>query len=207
MPRTGQNKWRVKVILALFGMAIFAFSYQLGNRYANRGKATLVANILTRPVLLTQLHFIDKNGEPFNVDSFSPYWNVLIGGNHKLQACKDLVTAYVLAWNRLSHLPELQKSTRIVFYLLDPGNTPPGELKSFIDFYNPDFTAVSGDRPGVQYLAEQLGLPGKEDSDHIYCESQASVVGLVNPQGYLVATFTGSSEPRAIAHDLQILSN
>ena len=111
------------------------------------------------------------------------------------------------AWNRLAHIPRLQQNTRIVFVALDNENLPAAQLKRFIEFYNPDFTALSGSNTNLEYLVDQLGLTGETSFNQIYCDDRTTVVGLVDPRGYLVARFVGISDPRIIARDLEFLAD
>ena len=115
MSRLRQKKILSKIIFAILGLAVFLFSYQLGNRYAQPKKPDTSAFLLPEPIVLEPFSLIDEEGASFNSESFREYWTLVILGDHQLASCKQLMTRYVLAWNRLAHDKPLQNMTRVAF--------------------------------------------------------------------------------------------
>jgi len=194
-----QKKIFPKLIFAVIAVFFFIASYYLGNQYAHPSIKDISATVLPQPEKTQAFHLTDKNGNPFTARSFENFWNFVIIGNLRDAGCDNLLRLYVMAWNNLAHKPKLQKATRVVF--IDAGHleNKPEKLKQAIEFYNPVFTAAFGKPEEIQILGQQVGLYTEADS----CSLASSVVALVNPDGYLLALFTGATDPARIARDLQ----
>lgn len=204
MSRLRQRKILSKIIFALLGLAVFLFSYQLGNRYAQQGKPDTSTFLLPQPITLDPFSLIDQEGASFSDRDFKGYWTLVMPGDHRLASCKQLMTRYVLAWNRLAHDRPLQNMTRVAFLSLAPTSQPNTELKSFVEFMHPDFVGLSGEEDDVRQFAAQLGLAESENRI-AQCNELDSIVALINPQGQLKALFTGISDPVTIAQDLETI--
>jgi len=197
------RKVLVKLLFALAALSVFAFSYYLGNRYARPGHDSLQAFVLPEPQKIEAFKLVDKEGRVFDEKSFEGHWNFVMAGDLRDENCRSLLVRYVLAWNYLASDPKLQKKTRVVFLdMTDPPKSD-GQLKSEIDFFNPAFTAVDGPDPERRKLARQLGISKAVLDRGIECDSQNSVVALINPDGYLLALFTAVTDPAVIAKDLR----
>jgi len=203
---TSQNKLKLrqkkiapKLLFALFAVLIFIASYYLGNQYARPLVKDISATVLPRPEKTGGFTLTDKNGKPFTAESFKNFWNFVIVGNLYDGGCDSLLRLYVSAWNNLAIKPALQKTTRIVFVHTNADPEEAEKLKQAIEFYNPVFTAVSGDEREIQKLGKQIGLY----TNSAGCSLENTVVALINPEGYLLALFTGANDPAQIARDLQ----
>jgi len=206
MTRLRQRKILSKIIFALLGLAVFLFSYQLGNRYAQSRKPETSAYWLPEAIALEPFSLIDEEGEVFDPRNFSDHWTLVIIGDHRLASCKQLVSSYVLAWNRLAHDKALQNMTRVAFLSLAPTGYSVNELKSFIDFMHPDFVALTGEENDLRHFAAQLGLPESENNS-VQCDKQDSIVALIDRHAQLTALFTGISDPAIISTDLIIITH
>ena len=193
-------------MFALLGLAVFLFSYQLGNRYAQRGKPDTSAFVLPEPIALDPFSIKDHEDGSFSDQDFKGHWTLVIPGDHRRASCKQLLTRYVLAWNRLAHHQSIQNMTRVAFLSLAPATHPNTELKSFIEFVHPDFVGLSGEGDDVRQLAAQLGLAESEDKS-LQCNEMDSIVALIDPEGQLNALFTGISDPVTIAQDLETIAH
>lgn len=201
MSRLRQKKILSKIIFAILGLAVFLFSYQLGNRYTLSKKPETSAYWLPEAIALEAFSLIDEEGETFDSGDFKGHWTLVIIGDHRLAACKQLVGRYVFAWNRLAHKPSLQNMTRVAFLSLAPAGYSGNELKSFIEFIHPDFVALTGKEAALRQFAAQLGLP-ESGHNSVQCNTQDSIVALIDPRGQFNALFTGISDPVTISTDL-----
>ena len=193
-------------MFAILGLVVFLFSYQLGNRYAQPDKPDTSAFVLPEPIAIEAFSLIDEDGAAFNSGDLKGSWTLVMPGDHRLASCKQLMTRYVLAWNRLANDKPLQNMTRVAFLTLAPTDQSNNGLKSFIEFMHPDFVGLSGEEDEVRGFAAQLGLADSNDK-LILCDKLDSIVALINPQGQLSALFTGISDPAIIAHDLETIAH
>ncbi len=201
--RLRQKKLFPKLIFAVFAAVVFIASYYLGNQYARPLVSQTRATLLPTPKIMAGFELSDKYGEPFTTKSFKDFWNFVMVGNLQDSGCDSLLRLYVMAWNQLAAKPELQKKTRVVFVDDSQPNKTPAQLRKHIDFYNPMFTAATGKQEQLDNLGEQIGIFANTRS----CSPGNSVVALVNPEGYLLALFTGITDPITIAADLQYFIN
>ena len=197
------QKILVKLLFALAALSVFVFSYYLGNRYARPGHDSLQAFVLPEPQKITPFRLVDKEGKIFNENSFEGYWNFVMAGDLKDEKCRSLLVRYVLAWNYLAADPKLQKKTRVVFLNMTNPPLTAGQLKAGIDFFNPAFTTLDGPDTERRKLARQMGISRTTLDRGTECDSQNSVVALINPDGYLLALFTAVTDPAVIAKDLR----
>jgi len=198
VPRRHPKSFALKFLFATAAALVFALSYYLGNQYARPLLADLQAIALPSPEKIRNFSLTDKFGEAFDRDSLAGHWNFLMAGDIDDPGCRDLLRLYVLAWNRLAHDIPLQKKTRVVFLQTRPMDT--GQLKSAIEFFNPAFTALQGSEQTLGALTRQMGLP-REQRLPASCSVEKSAVALINPDGFLIALFTGLTDPAVIAHD------
>ncbi|WP_456373327.1 SCO family protein [Thiolapillus sp.] len=193
----------IKFLLAIMAALIFSLSYYLGNRYARPLMTDLQAWTFPEPKRIGPFRLTDEQGRIFTQESLRGHWNFLMAGNLADPGCDELLRLYVFAWNRLAHDRLLQKQTRVVF--LQTTAMPQAELKQDIEFYNPAFTALSGTQEEMKSLAGQMGLPTSRSLPSS-CNIKKSAVALINPDGFLVALFTGLTDPVVIAHDQQFFN-
>lgn len=199
MSRLRQKKIFPKLLFALLAAVVFIASYYLGNQYARPVTKDISATVLAQPEKISDFQLTDDDGEVFTPRSFESFWNFVIVGNLQAPSCDSLLRLYVMAWNNLAHKPALQKKTRVVFVHSGADLKKPEQLKQAIAFFNPAFVAVSGAEEAVQRLAQQLGLHNGKTS----CATDSNTVALISPDGYLLALFTGATDPVRIARDLQ----
>ncbi len=198
VPERRPKSLALKFSLALMAALIFTLSYYLGNQYARPLLADLQAVALPSPERIRDFSLTDKYGEPFGGDSLRGYWNFVMAGDLDDPGCRDLLRLYVFAWNRLAHELPLQKKTRVVFLQTSAMET--GHMKQAIEFFNPAYTALSGSARELETLTRQMGLPADRPLPSS-CSIEKSAVALINPDGFLIALFTGLTDPAVIAHD------
>ncbi len=206
MSRLRKTKLLSKITFAALGLVVFLFSYQLGNRHAQREKPDTSALILDTPIPLKAISLIDEEGAPFHTSNLEKHWTLVVIGDHRLDSCKQLLTRYVFAWNRLAHDSVLQSMTRVAFLSLNPGESSTDDLKSFVELIHPDFIGLTGKKDDLHQFAEQLGLPQAEEKP-VECSDLDSVVSLIDPDASIRAVFTGITDPAAIASDLETIAS
>ncbi len=188
-----------KLGLALLAVAVFGLSYYLGARHGRPLVNHLQAVELPDPEPVPPFKLRDALGFDFTEKDFIGFWNFVMAGDLSEPECRPLLNRYVLAWNMLAAHPKLQKRTRVVF-LHTGAPLSDEDLRQRIHFYNPRFTAAQGSPAALAPLVKALGIPAQEVR---HCDPDRSVVGLVDPKGRLLALFTGLTDPRVIARDLQ----
>ncbi len=147
----------------------------------------------------------NQNAETWVADDFKGSYSVLFFG---FTHCPDICPTTLLDLQKVDKdLAERQfLSPRFVFISVDPDRDSPAVLKEYINYFNPEFHALTGDAPNILSLTSQLGVAYKvaahEEGDLIYDVDHASALFLLNPAGERIGLFPAPHDSRLIADDL-----
>jgi len=174
--------------------------------------AVLAALLLSRPtpppqiqgVLLSQARALapfaltDHRGEAFSNRDLEGRWHLVSYG---FTTCPDVCPATLaeLASFRKQLAPEFRHDLHVLFYSVDHRRDTPGQLASYVSFFDPSFTgltAIEGGEAGAIAFANSLGiLAVLEPAEGTTLEEGDYQVGhgvsllLLNPEGKLQAVF------------------
>ncbi|WP_154221999.1 SCO family protein [Marinicella rhabdoformis] len=99
-------------------------------------------------------------------------------------------------------------SPDFVFISVDPDRDKPENLKSYIEYFNPDFTAATGSDANILSLASQLGVAYHvEDHDEaqvVYDVDHSSALFLINEAGERIGIFPAPHNAATLAADLTL---
>jgi protein SCO1/2 len=140
--------------------------------------------LLDTPRSLGEFELVDHHGEPFGPDRLRGHWSLLFFG---FTHCPDICpTTMALLNDFVAGLdPEEAGDTRVVMVSVDPARDTVEQLASYVPFFNPDFTGVTGDFPAIHRFATALNIPFRKvagEGDNYQVEHGANVV-LINPRG------------------------
>lgn len=166
--------------------------------------------LLPSPLELSPFTLIDHNNKPFTQDSLRGQWNfVFFGYTH----CPDVCPNALGMLKRVQGLLETAGETplpRVLFVSVDPARDDPETLASYISYFHPSFTGLSGEDEELMRLTRQLGIlygraPGGSDEDYLVDHSAAII--LLNPEGHFQAVFGMPHDPEKIAADFIAVRN
>ena len=134
----------------------------------------------------------DANNQPFSNAQLVGHWSLIFVG---YTYCPDVCPTTMAELNRIyPQLEALSDKTpvQVVFMSVDPKRDTPERLHEYIQFFNPDFIAISGEHKQLFPLVRAMGMmysinEGSDDNNYLVDHS-ASVV-LVNPQAQVVGRF------------------
>lgn len=143
-------------------------------------------SIISPPVALPDVTLIDEEGAPFNIDGLKGDWSLLFFGyTHCPDVCPTTLSNMNLVAKKLEN-----SGINYVFVSLDPKRDTPEKLKEYVRYFNPDFRAISGDKPAIDQLAEAVGviydIEGDGDSDKYNVNHYAAIL-MIDPKGRLRA--------------------
>jgi protein SCO1/2 len=152
-----------------------------------------------RPLLLSEARPLtpftlrDQNGNPFTLDRLHDSWSlVFFGYTHCPDICPTTLGMLKMVAKRLEEQPAIAANTRILFVSVDPKRDTLPHLKEYIAYFNPDFSAATGEQEQIDNLSRQLGAMYLFDGDTSgsdYIVNHSASVALVDPQGRWVARF------------------
>ncbi|MCG9712846.1 SCO family protein [Shewanella insulae] len=140
---------------------------------------------------LSPFELTDQNGKAFTNVQLKDKWNLFfVGYTSCPDVCPTTLGKLAAAYRQLEGVVDLQ----VVFLSVDPARDTQKKLKDYIDFFNPNFVAVTATHSQLQPLTRELGFVYTMvgDGDNYQVDHSASMV-LISPDGTRVATVKPTS--------------
>lgn len=151
---------------------------------------------------------LDQDGAAFGPGKLRGGWTVLFFGfTHCPDVCPATLATLAAARRQLSDLPSADQP-QIMLVSVDPGRDTPALLRSYVGFFDPSFTAATGDAAQIDQLTRQLGVAvfrSEPDEQGNYTVDHTSTLFLVNPAGQVTAALSSPHEADVIARDIRRL--
>lgn len=188
------------VILGLFVNKILQPRVLSPKEMVNNG-----AIMFSTPREIGPFSLLDQNKQPFVNQRLKGKWTlVFFGFTH----CPDICPTTLASFNELSGMLEEGKfadDTQFLLVSLDPARDTPEKLKTYVEFFNPDFTGVTGEFLAIHRFATQLNVAfqkvmlgdGKDPAN--YTVDHSGHVALINPQGHYHGFFKSPIEASKLA--------
>ena len=102
----------------------------------------------------------------------------------------------------LQDLPEARRP-RIVLVSVDPERDTPQQLASYVKFFRPSFTGVTGSKDAIEDFTRAMGVPFaiSKSADGAYTVDHSASIFLIDPQARFRALFSAPQAPDKIAAD------
>ncbi len=137
-------------------------------------------------------------------------------GNHSVvffgfSNCPDICPTTLLDMQKIDKaLKAAQVAVpNFIFISVDPDRDTPEVLKEYINYFNPEFYALTGDAANILSIASQLGVAYQvaehEPGDLVYDVDHASALFVLNPAGERIGIFSAPHDVKAITQDLKTL--
>lgn len=189
------------VTIAVLAMVIFVsgFFYKMTAASGELSPEFIAAHnafLFENPRELPPFELVDKNGAPFTNDDLAGPWSLVFFG---FTFCPDICPTTLGLLRQLhSELPaELQADTRIILASVDPARDTPEVLKQYLDFFNPEFQAVTGEFMPVYRFATALNMPfskvpgGGKD----YLVDHGGNIAILNGNGHYIGFMKTPLDP------------
>lgn len=127
---------------------------------------------------------VDHHGKTFDPARLEGHWSlVFFGFTH----CPDICPTTMAFLNQfVASLEGTEaENTKVVMVSVDPARDTVEQLETYVPFFNPEFTGVTGDFMDIHRFATALNTPFRkvmEDDGGYQVEHSANVV-LINPRG------------------------
>ena len=160
---------------------------------------------------------LDKDdGTPFTESDISGHWSLMyFGYTHCPDVCPATLSTLAAAKKAAAEKRPGWAFPRVIFVSVDPGRDTKDLLHKYVRYFDPDFTAVTGDEKMIQALtlqmsvvymkvpAESSGNPATGDSNYLVDHS-ASIL-LLNPEGQLAAFLQPPHTPQSLLDSIDKL--
>ena len=140
--------------------------------------------LLKTPRSLPEFQLIDHHGAAFNRESLQGGWTLIFFG---FTFCPDVCPTTMAFLNEFSQQIEGTEveDTRIVMVSVDPARDTVEQLATYVPYFNPEFTGVTGEFLELHRFATALNTPFRKvpgQGENYQVDHSANVV-LINPRG------------------------
>ncbi len=137
---------------------------------------------------LSDFTLVDQDNKKVTKAAFLEQWNLVFLG---YTSCPDICPLTLAKLNAVHKALNEQYPLQIWFLSVDPKRDTADKRKAYIDYFNPDFLAVSGEHKDLFPLVRELGLIyAISDSDEQeYAVDHSASVAMVDSRGAVRAIF------------------
>ena len=156
---------------------------------------------------LPEFELTDHNLKPFGKSRLKDKWNLMFFGYTNCpDVCPNTLSTMDNILGSISD-PAIRKAVKVYFVSVDPQRDSPEKLGAYMNYFNPDFIAATGDMDKIKVLTSSLGIAHKitkkKDSDSAYSVSHSGFVVLINPDAQFSGLFFSETDNiEGIASDL-----
>lgn len=180
----------IAVVMALFIYRLYTPTVLSSDSLRDSG-FFLFDNPRTFDALEGNNELVDHNNEPFTMDNLRGQWSMIFFG---FTYCPDICPTTMALLNQLYQAQQATpfgKDLQVIMVSVDPARDEPELLKSYVEYFNPEFIGVTGDFIATHRLATQLSIPfgkvpGMGDD---YLVDHSGNIALIDPQGHYVGFF------------------
>ena len=155
-------------------------------------KKTQHVSLYPQARALPDFQLIDHNNQPFTTQNLIGHWSLVFVG---YTYCPDICPTTLAELKNI--YPELQKipsesPIQVVLLSVDPKRDTPERLNEYINFFHPEFFAVSAEHaqlfPLVRAMGMMYSMSESTDNPNYLVDHSSSVV-VVNPKAQVVGRF------------------
>lgn len=156
------------------------------------GNKTKHVSLYPQARALPDFQLVDHNKDTFTAENLTGHWSLIFVG---YTYCPDICPTTLAELKGI--YPELQKiptdfPIQVVLLSVDPKRDTPERLNEYINFFHPDFIAVSAEHsqlfPLVRAMGMMYSMSESTDNPNYLVDHSSSVV-VVNPKAQVVGRF------------------
>jgi len=160
------------------------------------------ASVLSEPRPVAAFQLSDQHGRIFTQEQLRGSWTILFAGFiHCPDICPGTLALLADVQERAGISPD---QLRTVFVSIDPERDTPENLAEYLDYFNPEWIALTGQKPELDQLMASLELAyvrvpvggGEYTMDH------STALVLIDPEGRMRGYFTAPLDVDELVHDL-----
>jgi len=141
---------------------------------------------------LPDFQLVDHNNQSFTSENLKGHWSlVFVGYTYCPDICPTTLAELKNVYPALQKIPT-DFPIQVVLLSVDPKRDIPERLNEYINFFHPDFIAVSGEHaqlfPLVRAMGMMYSMSESTDNPNYLVDHSSSVV-VVNPQAQVVGRF------------------
>ena len=191
----------VAVISMMFGLSLAAHMMQRSKQVPFHG------TVLKEPRAISDFALMGIDGQPYTNDSLQQHWTIMFFGFTHCQSICPTTMAELGHMYRLLEQKNAKVLPRVVMVTLDPSRDQLERLTQYVKAFDPHFFAARGKDDIIQRMTRELGVAytsvNRQNLKQVIqndIEHTGAVI-LFNPDGHVVAFFTGPHQAAFIAED------
>lgn len=137
-----------------------------------------------QPRLIKAFSLLDQNNQAFGLEQLQGKLSlVFFGFTHCPDICPTTLSDLARVYNELSD--ENQQKVQIILVSLDPARDTPSNLKSYVEYFNPEFIGLTGEFLEIMRLTNNTNVAfNKVVLDEGYTIDHTSHIVMVNEHGH-----------------------
>ncbi len=189
------------VLIAALTAGLVASRYMI-----DRTQDLRAAQLFPTPRALTDFQMETAAGEPFTRADLEGRWSLLFFGfTNCPDVCPDTLAMLAQSMDQL-RLMRREDLPQVVFVSVDPERDQSELLEDYVQWFDPEFVAVTGAEEQLQALTRQLGIvywrEQPDENTGFYNVDHSAAVLIIDPQGRLHGRFGHPLVPEDVVADL-----
>jgi protein SCO1/2 len=115
--------------------------------------------LFSPPAPIPSFELVDAHGSRFDEQGLRGHWTLMVFG---YTSCPDFCPATLAdmarTFDHLEAWPHAAESSRLVFVSVDPHRDTPGQLSSYLGYFDTRFVGVTGEPAALQRFTGDLGI-------------------------------------------------
>jgi protein SCO1/2 len=193
-----QNRLIITIIVSLLAFAVGLGMYFSQSNRNDKNTGNSIAGLLwPNPKQILPFNTIDHTGTQFGLEQLIGQWSFLFFGYTN---CPDVCPITLSVMNNVHKRLEkqnLELNAQTIFISVDPDRDTTEQLKTYVNYFNPEFIGLGGTSEQITSLTRQIGIAymhGEKTSNGEYSVDHSASVFLVDPMGRLVAIFSAPQQ-------------
>lgn len=163
----------------------------------------LIAVLRPLAIPLKPFTLIDKNEQVFTNKDLTGKWSfVFFGYTYCPDICPTTLMTLKQINKTLKKYPNVASDFQVVFVSIDPERDKPKKLAEYIEYFNKEFIAVTGEADNLDKFSRQFSAAYIKEASETpgdYVMSHTSSIFLVTPKMNIVASFSPPHSAETIA--------
>ena len=188
----------MKIWVLKFGLSIGVFLiFLLLVGCSDKTKPNVDALVYESAKPLSEFSLNDQHNSEVTTANFEGQWNLVFLG---YTSCPDICPLTLAKLNAVHKTLSQQYALQIWFLSVDPNRDTAQKRKAYIDYFNPQFLAVSGQHKALFPFVRELGLiyAISDSTEQKYAVDHSASVALVDSKGAVRAIFKPEFKPGSV---------
>ncbi len=163
-----------------------------------KGQEPEYLRLYPQPRALPDFTLVDHDNQPYVKADLEGKWTLMfVGYTHCPDICPTTLSELAQVYPELQQIPGTHP-LQIVLMSVDPKRDTPERLNEYINFFHPDFVAVSGEHshlfPTVRAMGMMYSMSESTDNPDYLVDHSSSVV-VINPKAQVIGRFKPDFAP------------